>query len=118
MRARAHAVVLERAWDDGMGAKCRYSYLSGACANKHVDSLECIGHEKCEFSGMNILMKQRHSRTAEDCGLEKWLGLYCEKYNRFFCPGKEHCVTPESYQKHLITHLERIERLAMDELEG
>jgi hypothetical protein len=95
-----------------MGSKCRYSYLSGACANKLVDSLECIGHDKCEFSGMNILMKERHSRTAEDCGLEKWLGLYCEKYNRFFCPGREHCVTPESYQKSLNIHLERVQRLS------
>lgn len=94
-----------------MGSRCRYSYLSGACANKDVDSLECIGSDKCEFSGMNILMKQRHSRAVPDCGLEKWLGLYCEKYRRFFCPGREHCVTPESYQKQLTIHLERIEQL-------
>lgn len=98
-----------------MGSKCRYSYLSGACANKHVDSLECIGSDKCEFSGMNILMKQRHSRAAPDCGLEKWLGLYCEKYRRFFCPGREHCVTPESYQKQLTIHLERLEQLRTSE---
>ncbi|MEM0344276.1 MAG: hypothetical protein QXJ32_02975 [Thermoplasmata archaeon] len=94
-----------------MGSRCRYSYLSGACANKDVDSLECIGSDKCEFSGMNILMKQRHSRGVPDCGLEKWLGLYCEKYRRFFCPGREHCVTPESYQKQLTIHLERLEQL-------
>jgi hypothetical protein len=117
MCAHAHATVLARAWDDGMGSKCRYSYLSGACANKHVDSLDCIGHEKCEFSGMNILMKQRHSRTSDECGLEKWLGLYCEKYNRFFCPGREHCVTPESYRKQLNIHLERLEKLSDDEPE-
>ena len=118
MCAHAHAIMLARAWDDGMGSNCRYSYLSGACANRHVDSLGCIGQEKCEFSGMNILMKQRHSRTAEDCGLEKWLGLYCEKYKRFFCPGREQCVPPESYKKHLMLHLERIEEMKKSEMEG
>jgi len=118
MCAHTHAIALARARDDGMGSKCRYSYLSGACANRHIDSLECMGQEKCEFSGMNILMKQRHSRTAEDCGLEKWLGLYCEKYKRFFCPGREQCVTPESYKKHLILHLERIEEMKKADMEG
>jgi hypothetical protein len=94
------------------GIMCRYSYLSGACANKHVDSLDCIGLDKCEFSGMNI-MTSRLPDSISECGHEKWLGLYCEKYKRFFCPGREHCVTPESYQKNLIIHEER--RLRMIE---
>ncbi len=85
---------------------CRYSYLSGACANKRVDSLECIGRDKCEFSGMNILMHTARTPIVE-CGHEEWLGLYCEKYRRFFCPGREHCVTPESYQKNLTVYQER-----------
>lgn len=89
---------------------CRYSYLSGACANRHVDSLECVGHERCEFSGMNIMVKSGPDGTAGSCGVDKWLGLYCEKYKRFFCPGKEHCVTPESYRKHLAVHQERVQR--------
>jgi len=84
---------------------CKYSYVSGACANRHIDSLECIGQEKCEFSGMNILMSRRSDEG--ECGHEKWLGLYCEKYRRFFCPGREECVTPDSYRKHLIIHEER-----------
>jgi hypothetical protein len=90
----------------GWDHMCKYSYLSGACANRHVDSIECIGEDKCEFSGMNILMRQRQSKSVEDCGLEKWIGLYCEKYKRFFCPGKEHCVTPESYMKRFAAHQE------------
>jgi hypothetical protein len=90
-----------------MGSMCRYSYVSGACANKHVDSLECIGQDKCEFSGMNILVLRKPGRPIDECGHEKWLGLYCEKYRRFFCPGREHCVTPESYRKQLIIHQER-----------
>ena len=93
-----------------MGSMCRYSYLSGACANRHVDSLQCVGKDKCEFSGMNILMKTS-SKAHEECGAEKWLGLYCERYKRFFCPGREQCVTPESYRKHLAIHQERLEKL-------
>jgi hypothetical protein len=85
---------------------CRYNYLSGACANRRVDSLECVGRDKCEFSGMNILTN-RSSAPAAECGHEEWLGLYCEKYKRFFCPGREHCVTPESYQKNLMIYQER-----------
>jgi len=89
---------------------CRYSYLSGACANRHVDSLECIGPDKCEFSGMNVLVLKKQGKLSGGCGHEEWLGLYCEKYQRFFCPGREHCVTPESYMKQLVIHQERILR--------
>lgn len=108
MCAHAHVMMLEGARD---GIMCKYSYVSGACANKHVDSLECIGLEKCEFSGMNILMAKKRSLHESECGHEQWLGLYCEKYKRFFCPGREHCVTPESYRKQLIVHQERLLKL-------
>ncbi len=102
IRAHTHEAVLARTRD---GIMCKYSYVSGACANRRIDSLVCIGQEKCEFSGMNILMSR--GKPESECGHEKWLGLYCEKYQRFFCPGREHCVTPESYQKHLVIHEER-----------
>ncbi len=98
-----------------MGYMCRYSYLSGACANKHVDSLQCIGQDKCEFSGMNVMVLRKPQANAAECGHEKWLGLYCEKYRRFFCPGREHCVTPESYNKHLVIHQERLLRMKPEE---
>ncbi len=81
---------------NGMGSSCRYSYLSGACANRHVDSLQCVGEEKCEFSGLNVLVLKKPVPNVEGCGHEKWLGLYCEKHRRFSCPGKEHCSAPES----------------------
>ena len=32
-----------------------------------------------------------------DCTFEAWYGLYCPKYKRFFCPGKENCETFEDY---------------------
>ncbi len=77
---------------------CRYSYLSGACANKHVESLVCEGEENCEYSTMNILTRRRPSGAAE-CGPEKWLGLYCEKNRKFYCPGKDECPTYVSMLK-------------------
>jgi hypothetical protein len=80
-----------------------------------VDSLECIGPDKCEFSGMNILVLRKPGHRESDCGHEQWLGLYCEKYRRFFCPGREHCVTPESYAKQLIIHQERLLSMREDE---
>ncbi len=92
---------------------CRYSYLSGACANKHVDSLDCVGADKCEFSALNVMTKPgRHEST--ECGHENWLGLYCEKYGRFFCPGQGNCSTPETYHRHLSAHQENLRRLSQE----
>ncbi len=86
---------------------CKYSYPSGGCANGSIESLDCLGEEKCEFSGVNVLTKRGLDRTMTDCTGEKWLGLYCEKYKRFYCSGKEHCATPESYMKKFIVHQQR-----------
>lgn len=80
---------------NGMGSSCRYSYISGACANRHVDSFQCVGEEKCEFSGLNVLVLKKPVQNVEGCGHEKWLGLYCEKHRRFSCPGKEQCASPD-----------------------
>jgi hypothetical protein len=97
--------------EHGMGAMCRYSYLSGACANKHVDSLECVGVDKCEFHTLNVLTKARPGKAA-DCQHGSWLGLYCEKYGKFFCAGEENCSTPESYHEHLSNYQQNLKRLA------
>lgn len=85
---------------------CRYSYVTGACANKHVDSLECVGLDKCGFSGMNLMTSMSRTAGAE-CGHEQWLGLYCEKYRRFSCPGREQCVSPDAAQRSLTMHDDR-----------
>ncbi len=90
---------------------CRYSYLSGACANKHVDSLECVGVDKCEYSSMNVLTKTTGGKGPSDCRHESWLGLYCEKYGRFFCAGLGNWSTSESYHHNLSVHQENLRRL-------
>jgi len=89
---------------------CRYSYLSGACANRHVDSLECIGVDQCEFSALNVMTKAKSPEGFSDCKHESWLGLYCERYGRFFCAGKGNCTTPESYHEHLSLFKEKSRR--------
>lgn len=85
---------------------CRYSYRSGACANRHVDSLECIGEDECQHSGLNVMTSRKPYDDSKDCGLDRWLGLYCEKYRRFYCPGADRCSTPEQYMRHFAAHLE------------
>jgi len=89
-----------------MATSCRYGYLDGSCANRRVESLECVGADKCEFSGLNVLTKKGDENCPVGCNPHAWLGLYCEKYGRFFCPGKEHCASPESYLQKLALHQE------------
>ncbi len=65
-----------------------------------VESLECVGEESCQHAQTNILMKKGPTGSSQDCGLDRWLGLYCEKHGRFFCPGKEACETAGPHAKH------------------
>lgn len=60
---------------------CKYSYTSGACANRRVDSLHCIGEDQCDYSEMNILCPS----DARDCAAERWKTLYCDTHKRFLC---------------------------------
>ncbi len=94
----------------GWDPMCRYSYRSGACANRHVESLECIGEEKCEHSQMNVMTRKSPVGPAGECGSDKWLGLYCERYGRFYCAGRDRCETPELYMKHFTMHQESLIR--------
>jgi len=71
---------------NGMGSSCKYSHLSGACANKHVNSLQCVGEDKCQFSGLNVITSKRSEPGADPRGLHaRWLGLYCEEHRKFHC---------------------------------
>ena len=62
---------------------CKYSYISGACANRRVDSLHCIGEDKCDYSDMNILCPS----DTKDSAAERWKDLYCDTHRRFLCDG-------------------------------
>ncbi len=80
---------------------CRYSYRSGACAHRLVESLECVGEDNCEHSSLNVMTRRGGAEQPGSCGVDRWVGLYCEKHGRFFCPGKEGCATPEDYHRNL-----------------
>lgn len=83
---------------------CRYSYRGGECANRHIESLECIGEDNCQHAQANVLTKRGQTGLSGECGLERWLGLYCERHGRFFCPGKDGCASPEMYMKRFEEH--------------
>lgn len=36
-------------------------------------------------------------RRRPDCSMEQWQGLYCSRYQKFFCAGKGRCDTMEDY---------------------
>jgi len=74
---------------------CRFSYVSGACANRRVDSIHCIGENECEFSGMNLLGAS-HNINDHDPLAEEWHQLYCETHGRFLCKRKGDCAPPQS----------------------
>lgn len=90
---------------------CRFSYSSGACANRHVESLKCVGEDNCQHAQTNMLMKKGSTGPSGECGFDKWLGLYCERHGKFFCPGKEGCATPETYLRHFEAHQESMARV-------
>ncbi|MDH3365805.1 MAG: hypothetical protein OEM29_07395 [Thermoplasmata archaeon] len=73
---------------------CRYSYVSGACANRRVDSIHCIGESECEFSGMNLLGPSRDLDDGHDSLAEEWHQLFCETHGRFLCTRKKDCAAP------------------------
>lgn len=75
---------------------CRYSYVSGACANRRVESIQCIGENECEFSGMNLLGASRDFKGDADPLAEEWHQLYCETHGRFLCKQKKDCAPPRS----------------------
>lgn len=60
-------------------------------------------------------MKKGSIGPSEECGLHKWLGLYCEKYGRFYCAGKDKCSTPERYLEHFAAHRESLFRGSEEE---
>jgi len=80
-----------------MGALCRYRYRESYCAHGLVEGRNCVGEESCSV----MSSPTKASRRKNDCSLEQWYGLYCAKYQRFFCAGLENCSTAESYMAHL-----------------
>jgi hypothetical protein len=76
----------------GMDRLCKYRYKGDRCAHGMNNSAECVGEESCRHAEVT------HRREYhDDCSKEHWYGLYCAKYRRFFCSGKEHCSSAQDY---------------------
>ncbi len=71
---------------------CKYYYRGGYCAHAAISERECVGEAKCLITS-NLMEEMKKS----DCSREEWYGLYCAKYQRFYCAGKENCESAESY---------------------
>ena len=76
---------------------CRYRYREKYCAHHSVDARECVGEDSC----LVLFPEKRGSNHRAECSKEQWFGLYCSKYQRFYCSGKDHCSSVESYMDHL-----------------
>ncbi len=81
---------------DGV-ATCRYRYRESYCAHGSVNGRECLGEHRCA-----VITHERGAGIKQrDCARDQWFGLYCAKYQRFYCSGKDNCGTVESYLQHL-----------------
>ncbi len=84
---------------------CRYQYGKGKCAHPNNLSLDCVGEGKCvHLNDDEALEKVDSSLSRDDVSLSSahrcsntQCGIYCEKYNRFYCAGEENCEEKEEY---------------------
>jgi len=81
---------------------CRYFYRDGLCANGSVEERACIGLDQCPERSRAFSINPEGS-----CGYDKWYGLYCDKYKRFFCAGTGNCETFEDYMGHFANHMSK-----------
>lgn len=95
---------------DIWGAKmCRYKYGKDKCAHPRNFTIGCIGEESCNFlvnndairdESMGISKGEEQSEEQDRCPNTK-CGIYCEKYNRFYCAGEDNCQTEDKYLNHM-----------------
>lgn len=79
---------------------CRYYYRDGLCANSSVEVRACIGLDQCPESSKDFKISSEKS-----CGYDRWYGLYCAKYKRFFCADVGNCETFEDYMTGFAKHI-------------
>ena len=93
---------------------CKYQYGENKCAHPKNIALECVGEDKCQYVDEAGAKKVEESKTPdldfdtygqdevqEDTCQMTECGIYCKKYNRFYCAGKENCEDEEEYMKHM-----------------
>ncbi len=99
---------------------CKYRYGHNKCAHPKNIALECVGEEDCQFRDETAIKKESSDETQKRLGLGEErdtpaleaaeecdrcpmteCGVYCQKYNRFYCAGEENCETEEEYLEHM-----------------
>ncbi|MGD0056541.1 MAG: hypothetical protein ABSB83_01635 [Methanomassiliicoccales archaeon] len=85
---------------------CRYRYRQSYCAHRQIEERECVGEDNCLVRSSPM----RYCQMNSHCSSEQWHGLYCAKYQRFYCSGIENCGTAESYMTHFARFREFVER--------
>ncbi len=80
---------------------CKYYYRGGYCAHAAISERECVGEAKCLIMSSDLA----ETRKKPDCTLDQWFGLYCAKYQRFFCAGRENCHSAELYMAHFAEYV-------------
>lgn len=83
-----------------MGNMCKYFYREGRCSNSKVNGVLCGGRQTCGF-----FAKSMDQEEEQSCDYDAWYGLYCAKYKRFFCPGKDGCESFEEYAQIFENHV-------------
>lgn len=94
---------------------CKYRYGTGKygqgrCAHPSNLSIDCVGEKSCRmmvdetFTGDTLDEVKGYHRskdnTEESCP-NTTCGVYCQKYNRFYCAGEENCQTEDEYKVHM-----------------
>jgi hypothetical protein len=77
---------------EGMDRLCKYRYKGDRCAHGLINSTACVGEDSCSHADV-----ARRHLYHDDCSREHWYGLYCAKYQRFYCAGKDNCTSVEDY---------------------
>lgn len=68
--------------------ECGFSDGSGWCTTR-FKGFACVG-DKCE-------LHPEFSQDANQCPDEGGDGVYCHRFHRFFCAGRDHCSEHEAY---------------------
>jgi len=72
-----------------------------------IEGRECIGEENCKLGSLS----QNGLDLPDECHMERWQGLYCPRYQRFYCAGHGNCDTVEKYMSHFAEFKESMGRL-------
>lgn len=90
---------------------CRYEYGKEKCAHPNNLSLDCVGEEKCVYTEDDRQLKKVEEALSVENDIEQkhkcpntQCGIYCEKYNRFYCAGEDNCKSEEEYLDHMKTY--------------